>query len=44
MIVLIIQTDDAEAADRLIDQANAEGCPCVAIEDGRVTHTSEDQR
>lgn len=44
MITLIIQTDDPEAAARLIAQAGAEDCPCVAIEDGRVTHTSEDQQ
>lgn len=38
MITLIIQTEDAQAAARLIEQATVEGCLHVAIEDGRVTH------
>jgi len=38
VITLIIQTEDVQAAARLIEHATAEGCLHVAIQDGRVTH------
>lgn len=37
MIVMLIQTEDADAAARVVAQADIEGCVSVVIEDGVVT-------